>query len=254
VRRKAVVVIADDEPLARRALRGHLASLDWIGDVHEAGDGWSAIRAVDEVRPHILFLDVVMPGVSGIEVAEQIAHRPYIVFTTAFERFAVTAFEIGALDFLLKPFGRDRVRAAAERGRAAIEHGMPSVVARAREALAAAKPITRVFVRERGRMVAVSLESVERLEACDDYVALHAGGKQHLVHARLQDLEARLEPSRFVRIHRSHVVNLDFVATIEPHEGSRVAAVLTSGARIVASRPGTARLKARIGSGLHLPH
>ncbi len=172
--RKAVVVIADDEPLARKALRGHLASLDWIGEVHEAGDGLSAIRAVDELRPHILFLDVVMPGVSGVEVAEQIAHRPYIVFTTAFERFAVTAFEIGALDFLLKPFGRDRVRAAAERGRQAIAHGMPSVVARAREALAEARPITRVFVRERGRMVAVPLEEVERLEACDDYVTLHA--------------------------------------------------------------------------------
>ena len=103
-------------------------------------------------------------------------------------------------------------------------------------------------------MVAVPLEGVERLEACDDYVALHTGGKQHLVHARLQDLEARLEPRRFVRIHRSHVVNLDFVVAIEPHEGSRVAAVLASGARIVASRPGTARLKTRIGSGLHLPH
>jgi two-component system LytT family response regulator len=199
---------------------------------------------VDEVRPHILFLDVVMPGVSGVEVAEQITHRPYIVFTTAFERFAVTAFEIGALDFLLKPFGRERVRAAAERGRNAIEHGMPSVVARAREALAAAKPISRMFVRERGRMVAVPLASVERLEACDDYVALHEDGRQHLVHARLQDLEARLEPGRFVRIHRSHVVNLDFVAAIEPHEGSRVTVVLKSGTRIVASRPGTARLKA----------
>jgi len=161
--RKAVVVIADDEPLARKALRGHLASLDWIGDVFEAGDGWSAIRTVDEHRPHILFLDVVMPGVSGVEVAEQISHRPYIVFTTAFERFAVTAFEIGALDFLLKPFGRERVRAAAERGRQAIAHGMPSVVARAREALAAARPITRVFVRERGRMVAIPLTEVERL-------------------------------------------------------------------------------------------
>ena len=237
--RKAVVVIADDEPLARKALRGHLASLDWIGEIHEAGDGWSAIRAVDTVRPHILFLDVVMPGVSGVQVAEQIAHRPYIVFTTAFEKFAVTAFEIGALDFLL-----DRVRAAAERGRQAIEHGMPSVVARAREALTVDRPITSVFVRERGRMVAVPLKEVERLEACDDYVTLHAGGRQHLVHARLQDLEVRLEPRRFVRIHRSHVVNLDFVIAIEPHEGSRVVAVLKSGARIVASRPGTARLKA----------
>ena len=90
------------------------------------------------------------------------------------------------------------------------------------------------------------LADVERLEACDDYVTLHAGGRQHLVHARLQDLEARLEPRRFVRIHRSHVVNLDYVAAIEPHEGSRVVAVLKSGARIVASRPGTARLKALI--------
>jgi two-component system LytT family response regulator len=248
--RKAIVVIADDEPLARRALRGHLAALDWIGEVHEAGDGLGAIRAVDSVRPHILFLDIVMPGVDGVQVAEQITHRPYIVFTTAFERFAVTAFEIGALDFLLKPFGRERVRAAAERGRAALEHGMPSVVARAREALTATKPITRVFVRERGRMVAVSLDEVERLEACDDYVALHAGGRQYLVHARLQDMEERLEPRRFVRVHRSHVVNLDFVVAIEPHEGSRVAAVLKSSARIVASRSGTARLKARTG----LPH
>ncbi|HSS44087.1 MAG TPA: LytTR family DNA-binding domain-containing protein [Thermoanaerobaculia bacterium] len=242
--RKAAVVIADDEPLARRALRSHLATLDWIGEVHEAGDGWAAIRAVDALRPQILFLDIVMPGVSGLEVAEQITHRPYIVFTTAFERYAVTAFEIGALDFLLKPFGRERVRAAAARGRAAIEHGMPSVVARAREALTVSRPITRVFVRERGRMVAVPLDSVERLEACDDYVALHAGGRQYLIHARLQDMETRLDPCRFVRIHRSHVVNLDFVVAIEPHGGSRVAAVLRSGARVLSSRPGAARLKA----------
>jgi two-component system LytT family response regulator len=102
-------------------------------------------------------------------------------------------------------------------------------------------------------MVAVSLDEVERLEACDDYVALHARGRQYLVHARLQDMEARLEPGRYVRVHRSHVVNLDFVVAIEPHEGSRVAAVLKSGVRIVASRAGTARLRAR-GSGLHLPH
>jgi two-component system LytT family response regulator len=245
--RKAVVVIADDEPLARRALRDHLATIDWIGDVHEAADGWSAIRAVDAWKPHILFLDVVMPGVSGLQVAEQVTHRPYIVFTTAFEKFAVTAFEIGALDFLLKPVGRDRVRAAAARARAALEHGMPSVVARAREALTAGKPITRVFVRERGRMVAVKVEEVEQLEACDDYVTIDTGDRQYLIHARLSDMEARLDPRRFVRIHRSHVVNLDFVTAIEPHEGARVEAVLKSGARVVASRAGTARLKERTG-------
>jgi two-component system LytT family response regulator len=243
--RKAVVVIADDEPLARRALREHLATVAGIGEVHEAGDGWTAIKTVDAVKPHILFLDIVMPGVSGLEVAEQIRHRPYIVFTTAYEKFAVTAFEIGALDYLLKPFGRDRVAGVVERARSAIEHGLPPVVARAREAMSGERPLSRVFVRERGRMVAVALDAVERLEACDDYVALHTGGRQYLLHTRLQDLESRLDPARFVRIHRSHVVNLDFVASIEPHEGSRVAAVLKSGARIASSRSGASRLRSR---------
>ena len=173
------VLIADDEPLARRTLRDHLSHVEWIEQIDEVGDGLSAIRAVDELRPELLFLDIRMPGASGIAVAEQIAHRPYIIFTTAFDRYAVTAFEIGALDYLLKPFGRDRVRAVVERGRAALEHGLPPVVARAREAPAPGRPLTRVFVRERGRMVAVPLDGVERLEACDDYVALHAGGRQH---------------------------------------------------------------------------
>jgi CheY-like chemotaxis protein len=155
---KPVVVIADDEPPARRALRGHLAAIDWMGEVHEVGDGRSAIRAVDTLRPDVLFLDVVMPGASGLEVVERITHRPYVVFTTAFERYAVTAFEIGALDFLLKPFGRERVLAVVERARSAIELGMPPVVARAREAFAAPGPITRVFVRERGKVLAVPLD------------------------------------------------------------------------------------------------
>lgn len=246
---KPVVLIADDEPPARRALRGHLASIDWVGDVHDAGDGRSAVRAVDTLRPDLLFLDIVMPGMTGLEVLQRITHRPYVVFTTAFERYAVTAFEIGALDFLLKPFGRERVLAVVERARSAIELGMPPVVARAREALTASGPIARVFVRERGKIVAVSLEEVERLEACDDYVALHAGGRQHLLHTRLQDLESRLDPRRFVRIHRSHVINLDFLVALEPREGSRLTAVLRSGARVVASRSGVARLKANVPRG-----
>jgi two-component system LytT family response regulator len=247
--RKPVVLIADDEPPARRALRGHLAASDWVGEVHDAGDGRSAVRAVDALRPDVLFLDIVMPGMSGLEVLQRITHRPYVVFTTAFERYAVTAFEIGALDFLLKPFGRERVLAVVERARSAIDLGIPPVVARAREALNGSGPIARVFVRERGNVVAVSLEDVERLEACDDYVALHVGGRQQLLHTRLQDLEARLDPRRFVRIHRSHVINLDYLVSIEPREGSRLTAVLKSGARVVASRSGVARLKANVPRG-----
>ena len=235
------VLIADDEPLARRTLRDHLSHVDWIEQIDEVGDGLSAIRAVDALRPDLLFLDIRMPGTSGIAVAEQIAHRPYIIFTTAFDRYAVTAFEIGALDYLLKPFGRERVHAVLARARTAMEHGMPAIAARA-NVLSASKPLSHVFVKERGRMLAVALERVERLEACDDYVALYVEGRRHLLHARLQDLAARLEPSRFVRVHRSHVVNLSFVTAIEPRDGSRSTILLSSGARIPASRAGSAQI------------
>ena len=237
------VIIADDEPLARRTLREHLREIDGIDVVGECGDGLSAIRAVDELRPDLLFLDVRMPGASGIAVAEQIAHRPFIIFTTAYDRYAVTAFEIGALDYLLKPFGRERVRAVLARAREALEHGMPAVAARA-SVLSAARPLSHVFVKERGRMLAVPLDRVERLEACDDYVALYVDGRRHLLHARLQDLAARLEPSRFLRVHRSHVVNLGCVAAIEPRDGARSTIVLSSGARVPASRAGSAQIKA----------
>ncbi len=237
------VLIADDEPLARRTLRAHLAGVDWIGEIHEAGDGLTAIRAVDELLPELLFLDIRMPGASGIAVAEQISHRPYIVFTTAYERYAVTAFEIGALDYLLKPFGRERVLSVLARARAAMEHGMPAIAARAWNALSTSKPLTHVFVKERGRMLAVPLDRVERLEACDDYVAVCAEGRRHLLHATLQDLFARLDQSRFVRVHRSHVVNLQYITSIEPREGARLSIVVASGARVPASRAGSAQIR-----------
>src|SRR5438067_5376866 len=165
MRTEVRAVIVDDEPLARRTLREHLGTVDWIGEIHEAGDGLSAIRMIDELRPAIVFLDIRMPGASGIAVAEQITHRPYIIFTTAYDRYAVTAFEIGALDYLLKPFGRERVHAVLARAREALEHGLPAVAARA-HVLTEAKPLSHVFVKERGRMLAVALDRVERLEAC----------------------------------------------------------------------------------------
>ncbi|MGZ7042226.1 MAG: LytR/AlgR family response regulator transcription factor, partial [Thermoanaerobaculia bacterium] len=208
---EARVVIADDEPLARRMLRECLSTVDWIGDIHEAGDGLSAIRAVDTLRPDLLFLDVRMPGASGIAVAEQITHHPYIIFTTAYDRYAVTAFEIGALDYLLKPFGRARVLAVLERACMAMEHDMPPIVARASSVLSVSKPLTRVFIKEKGRMIAIPLEKVERLEACDDYVALCIEERRHLLHASLHDLYARIDQTRFLRVHRSHVVNRAFI-------------------------------------------
>src|SRR5438128_3350076 len=236
------VLIADDEPLARRTLRDHLSHVDWIEQIDEVGDGLSAIRAVDALRPELLFLDIRMPGASGIAVAEQIAHRPYIIFTTAFDRYAVTAFEIGALDYLLKPFGRERVHAVLARARTAMKHGIPPIAARA-SVLSASRPLSRVFVKERGRMIAIPLERVERLEACDDYVAICMEGRRHLLHARLHDLYARIDQSRFLRVHRSHVVNVDCIAALEPRDGSRLTVILASGTRVPASRSGSAQIR-----------
>ena len=235
-------LIADDEALARAKLRELLVGVSWIECVGETAHGEETLAAIDSLKPDLVFLDVQMPGPSGIDVLSRARHRPAVIFTTAFDRYAVTAFEIGALDYLLKPFGRERVHAVLARARTAIEHGMPAVAARA-NVLSPSRPLSHVFVKERGRMLAVPLDRVERLEACDDYVALYADGRRHLLHARLQDLAARLEPSRFVRVHRSHVVNLSFVAAIEPRDGSRLTILLTSGARVPASRAGSAQIK-----------
>jgi two-component system, LytTR family, response regulator len=237
------VVIADDEPLARRTLRGHLSAVDWIAGIDEAADGLSAIRLIDSVRPDLVFLDIRMPGTSGIAVAEQIEHRPFIIFTTAYDRYAVTAFEIGALDYLLKPFGRERVLAVLERARLGIELGMPPVAARASQVLSESKPLTRVFVKDRGRMISIPLDRVERLEACDDYVAICFEGRRHLMHARLHDLFARIDQTRFVRVHRSHIINVENIRALEPRDGARVTVIMESGARIAASRSGSAQLK-----------
>jgi two-component system LytT family response regulator len=237
------VLIVDDEPLARRTLRAHLSTVDWIGEVDEAADGLNAIRMIDTIKPDLVFLDIRMPGTSGIAVAEQIVHRPYIIFTTAYDRYAVTAFEIGALDYLLKPFGRERVLSVLERARIGLEHGMPPIAARASQVLSQSKPLSRVFVKERGRMVAIPLEQVEHLEACDDYVALCIEGRRHLLHARLHDLYARIDQTRFLRVHRSHVVNVNCIKSLEPRDSSRLTVVLASGTRIPASRSGSSQLR-----------
>jgi two-component system LytT family response regulator len=239
----ARVLVADDEPLARRTLREIVSEVPWVGEVREAADGISAARLIDSFLPDLVFLDVLMPGADGLEVLERARHQPHVVFTTAFDRYAVAAFELGALDYLLKPFGRRRVLAALARAREALTGDTSSAVARARETLPREGELATIWVKHQDRLVPVDLETVERMEACDDYVTLVTGSRRHLVHVALKDLEGRLDPRRFVRVHRSHIVNLRHVTAIEPHDATRVALVLRSGARIVASRSGSRLLR-----------
>jgi len=237
------VLIADDEPLARRTLREHLLELGWSGPIQEVPDGEAAIRVANQQRPDLLFLDIVMPGATGLEVLEQLDYSPRVIFTTAFDQYAVTAFELGALDYLLKPFGRDRLERVVRRAQALLNDGVAPLLPRVKEALQPARPLSRIFVRDGNRIVPIPLVALERVQGADDYVTIFTATKEYLVSVRLSDMEQQLSGANFLRIHRSHLVNLEYVTLIEPYDTARVEVIMKSGARIVASRTGSKRLR-----------
>ncbi len=240
------VMIADDEPLARRKLRDLISDVAWVECVGETGDGPSTIEMIDEMTPGLLFLDIRMPGASGLKVLERVTHKPHVIFTTAFDQYAVTAFELQALDYLLKPFGPERFRKALARAQEVLEHRdeeVPSSLQRSQGALSEDGAITRLFVRERGKILPLSVQDIEHLEACDDYVALHVASRRHLVQVRLNEFETRLDQRKFIRVHRSHIVNLDFVTALVPYDGARFQVELRDGTIIIASRARSKELR-----------
>jgi len=243
VRIRALLV--EDEPLARKALRDFVAEVEWLETVGEAADGREALRLIDSLEPDLVFLDVQLPELSGLDVLEQIRHEPAVVFTTAFDRYAVAAFELEAIDYLIKPFGADRFRETLERVRrrlaADAAPGEP-LGERARAALGRG-PLTRLFARRADGIVPIPLETVAHIEAADDYVTVHSRGERHLLHVTLAELAARLDPGRFLRVHRSHVVNLDAVEAIREHDSRRLVVHLRDGQRVVASRTGSQALR-----------
>lgn len=236
------VLIADDEPLARRSLRTHLSQLGLTTEIHEASDGRTAIAIANKHRPRLLFLDIVMPGATGLQVLERLEYEPQVVFTTAHDQYAVTAFELGALDYLLKPFGKDRLVRLLRRIEAMGNDSSISVMERAQESLSRPN-LSRVFVRDGNRIVPIALTSLERIQGADDYVTVHTLNKEYLLSVRLSELETHLSTLNFLRIHRSHIINLELVESIEPYDTNRVTAVMKSGARIVASRAGSRLLR-----------
>jgi two-component system LytT family response regulator len=236
--RHVSTLVADDEPLARQRLSALLAEIPWITIVGEVADGIEAVRAIDDLKPELIFLDVVMPGCTGIEVLSRITHRPSVVFTTAYDRYAVAAFEARALDYLLKPFGRRRLVETLDRIRESIGADAASEVGsveRGRAALEVSAPLDWLFVRERGRVTPVNVQHVVRFEGSDDYVTIHTAERQLLATLKLADLE-RMLPANFVRIHRSHIVNLAMVESFVTGEGARFTVVLRDRTRIAVSR------------------
>jgi two-component system LytT family response regulator len=233
-------LIAEDESLARANLREYLASAEGVELVGEAADGREAVRLANELAPDLLFLDVRLPELSGIEVAKRLAHDPIVIFTTAYDRYALAAFELGALDYLLKPFGRARFLAAVERARKRLAE-RPSPAERASDSTA--EPLVRVFARTGDRIVPVAVDGIRHVKAAGDYAELHTKDAVHLVHVSLADLAVRLDPRRFVRVHRSALVNLDCVRHIRRYDDRRLVVVLDDGVELVASRAASEELR-----------
>jgi two-component system LytT family response regulator len=230
--------IVEDEPLARRRLRDLLSERTDVVCVGEADSGTTAIALMQEIRPELVFLDIELPEFDGFEVLRRSEVTPTVIFTTAYDRYAVSAFELAAVDYLLKPFGAARLDIALERARRVIDDAEDSpMVDRAQQAIEERDhPLTRFFVRDRGKLVPVLAREIERLEADDDYVRVYTRGRVHLVYLTLNDFERRLDPDRFIRVHRTHMVNLDFVRHLLPHDGSRIAVEMTDGTKVLASR------------------
>jgi two-component system LytT family response regulator len=234
-------VVAEDEPLARQRLRRFVERDPRLELVGEAESGMAAVELIDRLAPDLVFLDVQMPECTGLEVLERAAHRPAPVFTTAYPDYALRAFEVEAYDYLVKPFGWTRFQAAVDRvaRRLSAPQSTPAPAH-----LSAREPyLERIFVRRRGEMVPVSMRDVHRIEGAGDYVTLCTGADQVLADISLNELERRLDPACFRRIHRAHIVNLDHVSAIRPYDERRLSVRFADGSEVVASRTGSQSLR-----------
>jgi len=247
------VVIADDEDLARSVLREYLERAHGMEIVAECANGFEAVKAVAEHQPDVIFLDVQMPKLDGFEVLELIDRKVAVVFVTAFDQYAMRAFDAAAVDYLLKPFGEDRFRGALEKiARRTGEMRPASLSSELKNAVRPAgeyleRIVVKHTVKDGASVHVIPVGKLDYAEAQDDYVALRSEGRTWIKQQTIASLETALHPKRFVRVHRGYLVNIERITRIEPNTKDTWIAVLTDGTRIPVSRGGYARFHALIG-------
>jgi two-component system LytT family response regulator len=233
------VVLIDDEPLARQRIEDLLAKEPGLSVIGQASDGNTAVAMIRELQPDVVFLDVQMPGRSGVEVARELGDdMPPTVFVTAFDRHAVQAFELAAVDYLVKPFDDERFAQALQRARRAAELRSPR-----------SEYADRIAVELRGRIRAVPVDRIEYITASGPYAELHVEEKTFAVRERMQALEEKLDPRRFFRIHRSAIVRVDMIDVFLRHAGGDYGVRLKNGVELSVSRTRREELEARLGIG-----
>jgi two-component system LytT family response regulator len=244
------VAIVDDEELARAVVREYLANVAGVEVVAECANGFEAVKAVSDLQPDLLILDVQMPKLDGFEVLELVGGDVAVVFVTAYDQYALRAFEVHAVDYLLKPFSAERLAAAIDRVRERLGRGerlpVQDLAAAARPAQG---PTRRILVRDGSRVHVIPVEKIEYVQAQDDYICFRCEGKEYLKEQTLGQLETSLDAAKFVRIHRSYVLNLDCLARVELDERENRVAILLDGRRLPISRAGYARLSSLLTDG-----
>jgi two-component system LytT family response regulator len=236
-------IIVDDEPLAREGVRLHLQAESDIEVVGEAGTGEEAVTLIETLRPDLLFLDVQMPGLDGFAVLDAVgaAHMPVTIFTTAYDEFALRAFDAHAIDYILKPYDAERFRNAIERARMQLNGRRRSQTDERLDSLLEElrtrnQYLERLVVRSGGRILILRAAEIDWIEAASNYVRLHAGGREYLLRETMTALEGKLDPMEFVRIHRSTIVRVERIRELEPLFQGDYVVVLDDSTRLTSSR------------------
>lgn len=235
------VLIVDDEMHAREILVEYLAEYPQFAIAGECANGYEAVKAVSEKRPDLLFLDIQMPKLDGFEVLELLDVKPKVVFVTAYDEYAVRAFEVHAIDYLVKPFTAERFATVVARAEHAVRGSSSQPIADLSPFRK--KPLQRIAFRQGGSIEVVPVQRIDYIEAQDDYVHVFARGEKHVKQQTLTELEQVLDGTRFVRVHRGYIVNLESLARVEPYAKDSRVVVLKDGNRIPVSRAGYERLK-----------
>jgi two-component system LytT family response regulator len=239
------VAVVDDEPLARSVLCEFLAAEPNVEVVAQCANGFEAVKTVSELAPDLLLLDVQMPKLDGFEVLDLVGRDVAVVFTTAYDQYALRAFDVHAVDYLLKPISAERLSEALARVRERLGRGQREASAETRAGAMAARReghAHRVLVRDGPRVYVIPVDKIDYVQAQDDYVCFRSEGKDYLKEQTLAETEASLDPKAFVRIHRSYLLNLARLVRVEQDERENRVAVLTDGRRLPVSRAGYARL------------
>lgn len=236
-------LLVDDEPLARSVIREYLEDEQEIEVLAECNDGFEALKVLQEQGADLVFLDIQMPRINGFEMLELIDNPPMVIFTTAFDEYAIKAFEANAVDYLLKPFSRDRFRKALEKIR---DKSFHQQIATSQEELSNGndylKQAGRVVIKDQGRIIIIPLRDIFYFEAADDYVRIHSRQGKFLKNRTLSSYEKGLADQAFIRVHRSYLLNADYISRIEPHEKESYLAILSTGDRVPVSKSGYSKI------------